>query len=55
MLRVKNLVKTYESDEYRVEALRDISKKRIERLLGEVTQDDLSRIIKILRYNFVNL
>ncbi|NLZ65734.1 MAG: ABC transporter ATP-binding protein/permease [Clostridiales bacterium] len=25
MLRVKNLVKTYESDEYRVEALRDIS------------------------------
>lgn len=37
------------------ECIRDISKKRIERLLGELTQDDLSSIVKILRYNFINL
>ncbi len=62
----KNMINHYElsRDDYQFfakktntvlcECIRDISKKRIERLLGEIKQDDLKQIIKILRYNFTN-
>lgn len=63
----KNMINHYEllKDDYSFfgrkrntvlcECVRDISKKRVERLLGEITQDDLNKIIKILKYNFVNI
>lgn len=44
----------YERNTVLLECLRDISKKRLERKLGHLDNDDVLKIIEIINYNFID-
>lgn len=43
---------TYEDNTILLECIRDISKKRLDRKLCEVSKEDLDEILKLIDYNF---
>ena len=45
----------YEKNTILLECLRDIAKKRLERKLGHLDNDDIEKIIGKITYNFVDL
>ena len=45
----------YEKNTVLLECLRDIAKKRLERKLGHLEDDDIEKIISKLTYNFIDI